>query len=165
MKRLIFIRHGKAEEAVREISDYERSLTHRGKAASRLVAVKLAETGVGIDLFVASTAFRAIETALIFADVFQVNPAELKLERELYYYNDIEAMLFNLQMSNDDSNTIALFGHNPLFTDICDSLCGDGHQYLSTSTAVVISFQTDSWRDIGFGKGSREFVFRPDKEL
>lgn len=165
MKRLIFIRHGKAEEAVREISDYERSLTHRGKAASRLVAVKLAETGVEIELFVASPAFRAIETALIFADVFQVNPAELKLERELYYYNDIEAMLFNLQMSNDNVGTIALFGHNPLFTDICDSLCGDGHQYLSTSTAVVISFQTGSWRDIGFGKGTREFVLKPDKEL
>lgn len=165
MKRLIFIRHGKAEEAVREISDYERSLTHRGKTASRLVAVKLAETGVEIDLFVASPAFRAIETALIFTDVFQVNPAELKLERGIYYYNDIDRVLLNLQMSNDDVNTIALFGHNPLFTDMCDSLCGDGHEYISTSTAVVITFHADSWGEIGFGKGTRDLVLKPDKEL
>ena len=38
MKKLIFIRHGKAEDQAAEISDFERSLTIRGKSQSRLMA-------------------------------------------------------------------------------------------------------------------------------
>ena len=43
MKRLIFIRHGKAEDDSPEISDFERSLTLKGKVISRLMARKLME--------------------------------------------------------------------------------------------------------------------------
>ena len=35
MKKLIFIRHGKAEDQAADISDFERSLTLRGKSQSR----------------------------------------------------------------------------------------------------------------------------------
>jgi phosphohistidine phosphatase SixA len=34
MKRLIFVRHGKAEDGSPEISDFERSLTLKGKVIS-----------------------------------------------------------------------------------------------------------------------------------
>ncbi len=42
MKKLIFVRHGKAEDESPEISDFERSLTLKGKVISRLMAQKLA---------------------------------------------------------------------------------------------------------------------------
>ena len=42
MKKLIFVRHGKAEEES-GISDFERSLTLKGKVISGLMALKLAE--------------------------------------------------------------------------------------------------------------------------
>ncbi len=43
MKRLIFVRHGKAEDESPEISDFESSLTLKGKVISRLMAHKLRE--------------------------------------------------------------------------------------------------------------------------
>jgi hypothetical protein len=43
MKKIIFVRHGKAEDPVAEFSDFERSLTERGKTVSRLMARNLKE--------------------------------------------------------------------------------------------------------------------------
>ncbi|HEX7493785.1 MAG TPA: histidine phosphatase family protein, partial [Bacteroidales bacterium] len=67
MKKLIFIRHGKAEDPVHEISDFERSLTLKGKIISRLMAQRLMEKEKSPGIIVTSPAFRALETAFIFA--------------------------------------------------------------------------------------------------
>ena len=58
MKRLIFIRHGKAEDGSSEISDFERSLTLKGKVISRLMAHKLMEKEKSPGIIVTSPAFR-----------------------------------------------------------------------------------------------------------
>ena len=41
MKRLILIRHGKAEDGTSEISDFERSLTEKGKVIAHHMALRL----------------------------------------------------------------------------------------------------------------------------
>ena len=65
MKKLIFVRHGKAEEEAPGISDFERSLTSSGKKISKQMA-RLNQKK-NLPVFVSSPAFRALETALIFA--------------------------------------------------------------------------------------------------
>ena len=67
MKKLILVRHGKAEDGSPDISDFERSLTSKGKLLSRLVAHKLKAREKSPGILVTSPAFRALETALIFA--------------------------------------------------------------------------------------------------
>ena len=59
MKKLIFIRHGKAEEQNTDISDFERSLTTKGKKEVHNIALKLRVKQPSIDLFMTSPAFRA----------------------------------------------------------------------------------------------------------
>ena len=49
------------------ISDYERSLTLKGKIISRLMGKKLREMEKSPVTIITSPAFRALETALIFA--------------------------------------------------------------------------------------------------
>jgi phosphohistidine phosphatase SixA len=43
MKKLIFVRHSKAESQIFEISDFERSLTTKGKRIANAMAVRLKE--------------------------------------------------------------------------------------------------------------------------
>ena len=64
MKKIIFVRHGKAEEPCDGFADFERSLTERGKNISRLMASKLKEIEKDPGIIITSPAFRALETAL-----------------------------------------------------------------------------------------------------
>ncbi len=74
MKKLIFVRHGRAEEPTSMIPDFERSLTTKGKNISEQMAAILKTKEKDPGVFITSPAFRALETALVFARVFEINP-------------------------------------------------------------------------------------------
>jgi len=80
-RKLILIRHSKAEDFSSEISDFERSLTVRGKVNSRLMAEILKAKGEEPGRVITSPAFRALETALIFCREYEISPAEIRLAR------------------------------------------------------------------------------------
>ena len=85
MKKLIFIRHGRAEDPAPEISDFERSLTLKGKSISKLMAHKLHEKENTPGVLITSPAFRALETAIIFAEEFGIKSETIILNSDLYY--------------------------------------------------------------------------------
>ena len=85
MKKLIFVRHGKAEDPAPEISDFERSLTMKGKIISKLMAQKLREKENSPGIIITSPAFRALETAFIFAEEFGIEPEKIIINSKLYY--------------------------------------------------------------------------------
>ena len=85
MKKLIFVRHGKAEDAQSGISDLERSLTPKGKIISRLMAGKLREIVKSPVIIITSPAFRALETALIFAEEYEIAPEKIIINSNLYF--------------------------------------------------------------------------------
>ena len=51
MKKILFIRHGKAEDQNTDITDFERSLTTKGKKELHTVAARLQEKQASIGLF------------------------------------------------------------------------------------------------------------------
>jgi len=83
-RRLIFIRHAKAENQTPEITDFERSLTAKGKRDSRLMARILKSKEKNPGTVITSPAFRAIETAIIFCREFDVSPDRMVIMSELY---------------------------------------------------------------------------------
>jgi phosphohistidine phosphatase len=74
MKKLIFIRHGRAEDPANEITDFERSLTTKGKVIANAVADILFRKDDSKGMIITSPAFRAFETALIFAGIYVIKP-------------------------------------------------------------------------------------------
>ncbi|TAL66635.1 MAG: phosphohistidine phosphatase, partial [Bacteroidetes bacterium] len=126
MKKLIFIRHGRAEDPDPEISDFERSLTLKGKIISRQIARKLIEKEKSPGILITSPAFRAIETAFIFAEEFGIEYEKIIINSILYYKMNFPALTDILSLAGDDTDEITLFGHNPSFTDIPDKLCKGG---------------------------------------
>jgi len=165
MKRLIFIRHGKAEDESSEISDFERSLTLKGKVISRLMARKLMEKEKSPGIILTSPAFRALETALIFAGEFEIRSDNVIMNSDLYYKMSLQRLPSILSFINEDTDVLTLFGHNPSFTQIANSLCREGCDFIPKSGVVCISFNIMTWSEIGRNNGKMEYFLNPEKIL
>ena len=165
MKRLIFVRHGKAEDGSSDISDFERSLTLKGKVISRLMAHKLMEKEKSPGIIITSPAFRALETALIFADEFEISTDEVILNSNIYYKMSLQNLPSVLSSVTEDADLVTLFGHNPSFTQIANSLSKEGCDSIPKTGIICISFNIMTWSDIGRNNGKTEYFLIPENVL
>jgi phosphohistidine phosphatase len=163
MKRLIFIRHGKAEDGSPEISDFERSLTLKGKVISRLMARKLVEKEQSPGIILTSPAFRALETALIFAGEYGMNAENVIMNSNIYYRMSFQKLPSILSGINEDAEVVTLFGHNPSFTQIANNLSKEGCDFIPKSGVICISFKIMTWSEIGRNNGKIEYFLKPEK--
>jgi phosphohistidine phosphatase len=165
MKKLIFVRHGRAEDQAPEISDFERSLTLKGKVIARLMAQKVKEKENSPGLIVTSPAFRALETAIIFAEEFGVEMEKIRIDSNLYYKMNFHYLTKFLSLVNEDTETITLFGHNPSFSEIPDTLCYEGCDFLPKCGVICISFNIRTWPEVRSNTGKTEYFLKPEKML
>jgi phosphohistidine phosphatase len=165
MKRLILVRHGRAEDDSSEISDFERSLTLKGKVISRLMALKLVEKEKSPGTILTSPAFRALETAIIFAGEYGIVADNILMNSDLYYKMSLHNLPAVLSIVNEDTDVVTLFGHNPSFTQIANNLCKEGCDFIPKSGIVCISFNIMRWSEIGRNNGRMEYFLIPEKIL
>lgn len=165
MKKIILVRHGKAEDPDLEISDYERSLTVKGKKISRVMAQRLLEKEREHVVLITSPAFRALETAIIFAETFGIEPENIILRNMMYYKMNFQYLPELLSLAKEEINTIILFGHNPSFTDIANILSKQGCDFLPKSGIATISFNVMTWSEIRRDSGKLEYFLKPEKVL
>jgi len=163
MKKLIFIRHSRAEDQAPEITDFERSLTIKGKVISREMAVKLREKEADPGVFITSPAFRALETAFIFAAEFRIKHDNILTDSSLYHKSDIKHLLETLKRTGNDIDTLTIFGHNPAITEIPDRLSESGCEFMTKTSIVCLSFQVNSWSEIRPDSGKLEYFLKPEK--
>jgi phosphohistidine phosphatase len=163
MKKLIFIRHGRAEDQTSEISDFERSLTIKGKVISRQMACRFREKESDPGLFITSPAFRALETAYIFAAEFGYKPEDIIVDSGLYHKSGIKNLFEILGRIDEGINTITLFGHNPAFTELPDRLSTQGCEFVTKTSVVCISFHAGTWSEIKLDSGKQEYFLKPEK--
>lgn len=163
MKKIIFIRHGKAEESTLDISDYERSLTKKGKIVSKTMAQKLRSKENSPGTIITSPAFRALETAIIFANEFEIDPGEIIMSSIIYYKFNFQYLPEILSLVAEEESTVTLVGHNPSFTDIANALCKEGCDLMSKSGVIGISFSVMTWSEIGHNSGKMEYYLKPEK--
>jgi phosphohistidine phosphatase len=161
MKKIIFVRHGIAEDQAFEISDFERSLTHKGKTISKKMARQLMEKENTLGVIITSSAFRALETAYIFAGEFGIKPENAIVDSNLYNKMNISYLTELLSIRGTKSEIISLFGHNPAFTEIADSLCNTGCDFIPKSGIVCISFNIKEWRELRPNTGQLEYFMKP----
>jgi len=165
MKKLIFVRHGRAEEAADEFTDFERSLTPKGKYVSKTMAQRLEEIEKSPGMIISSPAFRALETAIIFAGEFGIKPEKIVLDSNLYYKMNFQYLTNLLSSVDNDVDTIMLFGHNPSFSDLSNSLSKGGCDYMPKTGITGISFNITKWTDLKRGAGKMEYFIKPEKTV
>jgi phosphohistidine phosphatase len=165
MKKLIFVRHGRAEESSSMIPDYERSLTTKGKNVSEQMALVLKKKDDIQAVFVTSPAFRAYETAIIFARVLEYDPDKIILKDSLYSHATLKSFAEILEEITDEINAVIFFGHNPSFTEIPDRLSKNGIDFMPKTGIACISFKTETWKGIVSEKGKVEYLLKPEKTI
>jgi phosphohistidine phosphatase len=165
MKKLIFIRHGRAEDPAPGISDFERSLTIKGKVVSKEMAKRFREKEHDPGQMISSPAFRALETAYIFAGEFNIRPENIIVDSSLYFAATIKALFEILAKTDDMIDVVTLFGHNPSFTEIPDRLSREGCDFLTKTGLVCLSFNIKKWSDLKLNSGRQEYFLKPEKHL
>jgi phosphohistidine phosphatase len=161
MKKIIFVRHGIAEDQAFEITDFERSLTPKGKTISKKMARQLMEKESGLGVIITSTAFRALETSYIFASEFGIKPENVLVDSNLYNKMNNIYLGEVLSIKGNKSEIITLFGHNPAFTEIADNLCNNGCDFIPKSGVVCLTFNIKSWGELKPHTGQLEYFLKP----
>jgi len=163
MKHIIFVRHARAEEDSGSFPDFERSLTSNGKVTSEKMANRFSEKEKGPMVFITSPAFRAYETALVFARVLKYKPENVILKNALYTDPNLNALGDILSEVDDAIDTVVLFGHNPSCTALAARLSKNGCDFLPNAGIVSLAFRTDTWNGIVRERGTVEYFLKPDK--
>ncbi|GBD05001.1 hypothetical protein HRbin20_00578 [bacterium HR20] len=147
MKRLILVRHAKAEAAeLVPKPDRERTLTERGRRDAERLGAWLAEHIPSVDAIVASPARRTLETARIVAAGWST-AAPLIIEEPTLYLPNLEEIRAVVETLSPEWNVVALVGHNPSISDLRDALVGYPSEPMPTCAAAVLELPDSSWLD------------------
>jgi phosphohistidine phosphatase len=156
MKTLLLIRHAKSSWDNIALSDFDRPLNDRGKKDAPVMAKRIKERKIKIDLFLSSPAKRAKKTAENFVDLYGAKEKDLILISSLY-----EASTKNffevVENINDKNDVVALFSHNPGITDFVNSLTEKYIDNMPTCSVFAVKIKTKDWKD--FKKAEKEFLF------
>ena len=121
MKDVFFVRHAKSSWKDMSLDDHDRPLNKRGMRDAPFMADILTKRQLKIDRFISSTALRALTTCKYFCKAYGSSFDEIHITRHLYHAH--ESSIVEVLRQNDPSvQSIAIFGHNPGFTYILDSV-------------------------------------------
>lgn len=151
-KRLLIIRHAKAEEADFKKPDFKRALSQRGEKNAQEMAKRLKSKNLHPQILYSSPALRAISTARYFADELGIPQSEIIQDQEIY--DALTGTLLQcINNMDDQKDFVALFGHNPSLTDLVNKFCGAYIYNIPTCGIALIQFPFDSWRMLSMGTG------------
>ena len=173
MKTLYFLRHAKSDWSNFDLSDHERSLNTRGQRACAKTGQVLRKRGFSPDRVLCSSAVRAKETleaVMLAAERTWPVTFEPKL-----YGASADSILSLIRQQPDTAASLFLIGHNPGFQDLVMGLAGKEKsegtlariaRKMPTAGFAEISFDTDSFKNIGVGTGLLVDFFKPkDKTI
>ncbi len=109
MRRLVLMRHSKAERHSAGGSDFDRALTERGRSDAALMGRVLAKAGVSPDRVLVSSAVRTQQTWAAMADSL---PEAKAISLRALYHAEPDVIL-GLVETEDDADTLMIVAHNP----------------------------------------------------
>ena len=150
MKNIILIRHAKSSWNA-PLNDKDRPLTSQGAKDAHLVSLKSLNFIPKNYIILSSTAKRAQETALIFAQNFSYPLESIVFKEELYTFdgNQLEKVIKSF---NNHSESVILFGHNEAITNFVNKFGAIFIDNVPTSGFVALQFEANDWVNISKGK-------------
>jgi phosphohistidine phosphatase len=160
MKTLILVRHAKAEILPIGKTDFERKLTGSGKDDAEKMAALLAKKEKLPEVFISSTAKRAMSTCKRFVKAFDAYKSQLH-EQPKIYEASAQTLLEIVQDIDDHFLSAIMFGHNPGFTQLACYLSGDNNLEMPTCGVAVIELDVTEWSRADQGKGKLKAFYKP----
>jgi phosphohistidine phosphatase len=101
-----------------------------------------------------------LHTALITAGILDY-ALEKVVMNPLLYGETLEEVLQVVKCTENQYNSLFIFGHNPIFTDLPNLFLIQPIDNLPTSGAVIFKFETNSWKEISKKSVKSEMVLTP----
>jgi phosphohistidine phosphatase len=151
MRRLLLLRHAKAERPVFGGDDRDRKLNARGHDDAPKIAGYMARHALIPDRAIVSPARRTRETWDLIAAA--IRPAPRAVYDERLYDATPQTILDILRKCGPDLPTVLVVGHNPGLHELAVSLVATGevdtrqrlNEKFPTSALAVIEFSLDDW--------------------
>lgn len=151
MKTIYIVRHAKSSWEYEGIQDIDRPLKKRGINDAYLLSKVLNNKILRPDIFVSSSANRALHTAMIFAENFTYPLANLKIKKSLYSFSD--GYLIKTIMALDDAfDTAIVFSHDHGINSFVNKFGSEIIQHVPTCGVIGIQFDIKHWKTINKNK-------------
>jgi phosphohistidine phosphatase len=167
MRRLLILRHAKAERPEPGKRDHDRTLNRRGREDARMVGDYMVRHGLVPDRAVVSPAARTRETWEHAGAAFRA-PAAVAFDERLYDAAP-PVILDVVRGAPADAHALLLIAHNPGLHRTAVLLVGTGDidtrqrlsEKLPTAGLVVIDFAVDDWNKLHWHGGRLDRFVTP----
>jgi phosphohistidine phosphatase len=151
-RHLYLVRHAEAGAKESRQEDKSRELTQGGIKDSLHLGASFRDRQIQFDLIVASSAVRAEQTAMLIAEGMKTDHPKVVLEDVLY---EASARQFLDYINNleDGYHNVLVVGHNPVISHLAEYLTKADIGDMAPGSAVVIRFESGSWREVSEGVG------------
>lgn len=157
MKTLLLVRHAKSSWGLATLNDFDRSLNERGKKDAPVMAQRLLDRKIDINIFVSSPAKRAKKTAELFCSIYKKDKEEIIFVPALYHAS-LNTFFEVVTQLNDDYNCVAIFSHNPVITEFVNQLVENVTiDNMPTCGVFAVKTSITKWKE--FSTSKKELIF------
>ncbi|MCF6359687.1 MAG: histidine phosphatase family protein [Cyclobacteriaceae bacterium] len=157
-KKLFFVRHAKTEESSNEKRDFDRVLTNRGLQDATRLGKYYHSKNTKLDQVLSSDAARAYATAELIASQVGYELSRIHINHEIYEAS-VRTLLQLVNNLKDEWESVMIVGHNPPINYLSEYLSGADIGHMNTGSCAVITFEADSWTEIGQNSGDlKEYI-------
>ena len=153
MRTLYITRHAKSSWDDPRSDDFHRPLNDRGQRDAPFMAQVFRSRNEPVDLFLSSSAVRALTTAHLFAKALGVERSAVQEDRNIYLA-DLPTLIKRVDQLPDSAKRVMLFGHNPGLSELVEYLGDADLGEIPTCAIVRIDLPIDSWKEASRGLGS-----------
>lgn len=151
MKTLYIVRHAKSSWKYDGVKDIDRPLKERGIEDAYLISKFLTKEIKRPDVFISSSANRALHTAIIFCENFDYPLANLKLKKQLYSFSD-GYLVKTIKALDDSFDSAMIFTHDHGINTFVNTFGNKPIAHVSTCGVIGIQFENKHWKSIKKGK-------------
>jgi len=159
MKTIYFIRHAKANNFDVGESDFERTLSKKGKKDIRTIGSYLKLRGIYPETVLSSCALRAQESAIALMDILEYKGHIDYLEQ--LYMTSTQEIIDIISIQDDSIESMFVIGHHPYLTELVNTLSKEHIAKIPSMGIVCINFDVEEWKDITSSQGEIEFFIFP----
>lgn len=167
MRRLLLLRHAKAEKSEPGTKDFARVLIDRGRKDAAKIGTYMAAHALVPDRVILSPAARTQETWKYAAAAFHPAPAAMSTEK--IYDATPHSILAVIKDAPAAAHTLMVIGHNPGLHELALMLIAAGdidarerlREKLPSSGLVIIDFAFDNWNKLHPQSGRLERFISP----
>jgi len=151
------VRHAKSSWDLATLNDFDRSLNERGKKDAPVMAQRLLDRKIDINIFVSSPAKRAKKTAELFCSIYKKDKEQIIFVPALYHAS-INTFFEVVSQLNDDYNCVAIFSHNPVITEFVNQLVENiTIENMPTCGVFAVKTSITKWKE--FSTSKKELLF------